>query len=1237
MGNAVTNYLAVVSDLAGPFLLDTLIKATFLVVAAYVTVALIRPASAAVRHRIWSTTFGCLLLLPVLSVLLPDLRLPMVPRLETTQATATAAGPQILPAPPAAVEAGEPETSGAFLEGLFPAGGMDARPDQAPAPSTAPEAQAALDSAGEAIPGATRRSRWSISWQPLIVLVWGLGLPVSLVPIALGLIRNRILGRHAKPVFDVARYRLFSELRQSLGLKRTVRLVETENSLVPMTWGISRPIVLLPKRWRQWPRARQRIVLLHELAHVKRWDTAFQLAARLACAVYWFHPLVWITLRRLRAEREMACDDCVLMAGERPTNYAGHLLDIARDYRSMAMVTAVSMAQPGGLEQRVRAMLDKTRSRLPISPIAAGAVLVCAGIMLIGVAMAGPNTSKPWEPGTVVSAAATQLPAVEPTATLSGHASGVWQVGFDSKGRGVISTERDGTVKVWNLASDKARSTWTTLDQKSESSDRLELHSCALSGDGKMLAVGGSNSVITLWDVATGEQLHALEGHEGAILALAFSPDGETLVSGGIDRILREWNTETGEPVHEGHGGNSFRIQALTFSPDGEVIISGDRDNVVKLWKMREQKYLSGIPPDGSVLAVACAPNDKGLAAGLDHGRIALWTGARDLSSKRHILPGHRGDVTALAFAPDGSVLASTGVDGMLKLWDGATGRRIAMVHAHLGGARCLAFDVEGGRLVTGGEDREVKVWDAAKLKAAGPAARGTAPIEEPERSLKVVRHEAVLSARMKMLDGVFLAKGSGCSWSPDALQLAFGTPEGGIGVVELETGRQRSLVDRGRDPTWSAQGNAIAFVRGEPGTEEIWLRDDSQDKTIRLVDGSAPAWHPDGTTLFYTGHGDTLNAVSWLPSGKVSPPRVIARNVRGRPALSPDGNQVAYLDRNRLVTIDCESGRISDMREVSPDVDASLVWSPDGRQMACAGHKTGLRLFDSTGRPAKRVIRTRVARPAWSPDGRKIAFDATLAGNQEIWMLETATLASLQAFHAAHHPKETPAYLDVKAPFEPRGKLVPLDLALQPDPRFPKDALGNPLDDLGNLPRGEQTLAGVTFDVGDRPIQLGHEYMPQAPDQAVGIPVQRHVARIFVLHSSGYADPYLGNRRSDTIEKFVQRPFRSNEFDGVADGTIIAYYRVRYADGGDQWIAVAEGHDVRDWCKWERPSPTRGIIAWATRNELTRVHGNPICLFAGAWQNPYPDRKIATIEYISAGTRAAPFCAAITVEEPES
>jgi len=121
---------------------------------------------------------------------------------------------------------------------------------------------------------------------------------------------------------------------------------------MPMTWGIRRPAILLPAEADNWTAEWRRDVLLHELAHVKRHDFLIQLMAHFACAVYWFHPMVWLAATRLREERERACDDHVLRAGATPSTYASHLLDIARGLRAARArpsLASVAMARPAQL------------------------------------------------------------------------------------------------------------------------------------------------------------------------------------------------------------------------------------------------------------------------------------------------------------------------------------------------------------------------------------------------------------------------------------------------------------------------------------------------------------------------------------------------------------------------------------------------------------------------------------------------------------------------------------------------------------------------------------------------------------------------------------------------------------------------------------------------------------------------------------------------------------------------
>jgi beta-lactamase regulating signal transducer with metallopeptidase domain len=132
-----------------------------------------------------------------------------------------------------------------------------------------------------------------------------------------------------------------------------------------MTWGLLRPIVLVPDRSLRWTAASRRIVLLHELEHVREADWLFGLLARLTCALYWFHPIAWQVARALRDDAELACDDRVLARGTRRSDYAELLVNAAD--RLLPAAGAMALSERGSLRARLAAVLDVRHDVRPIA------------------------------------------------------------------------------------------------------------------------------------------------------------------------------------------------------------------------------------------------------------------------------------------------------------------------------------------------------------------------------------------------------------------------------------------------------------------------------------------------------------------------------------------------------------------------------------------------------------------------------------------------------------------------------------------------------------------------------------------------------------------------------------------------------------------------------------------------------------------------------------------------------
>jgi beta-lactamase regulating signal transducer with metallopeptidase domain len=213
-----------------------------------------------------------------------------------------------------------------------------------------------------------------------------------------GVVRARMLCRLAREVSDARVLSAAIRVRREIGLSRPIRVLFQKRLGVPFTWGFARPIVLLPARAATWGPSRLRAVLLHELTHVKRHDCLTQLLADSICAVYWFHPLVWLAAARMREERENACDDSVVGRGARPSSYASLLVRMVESvrYGGLAAEPVAAFGGGRGLTGRLRVLLGRRRDRRALSAsslaaFALGALTLMLPIAVVRITRASPE------------------------------------------------------------------------------------------------------------------------------------------------------------------------------------------------------------------------------------------------------------------------------------------------------------------------------------------------------------------------------------------------------------------------------------------------------------------------------------------------------------------------------------------------------------------------------------------------------------------------------------------------------------------------------------------------------------------------------------------------------------------------------------------------------------------------------------------------------------------------------
>ncbi len=368
-------------------LVDISVKAALVFLGALALTRVLRRASASTRHQVWTVALVSVVALPALTAALPAWQVPVLPPAAvsaTSSPVPSAAEQASATAPASAVGSPDPVTAAVSRDQ------RDQPQLRSGSGGVPPGDQGGGDSAAFG-PGAFGHG----DVAAILLAFWILGVVFLLSRLMFSAVAAWRIVRQASPVRDAVILRQARAVRDQLGIRGEVNLVQTDRISMPMAWGVLRSTVLLPAESAAWTHARRRVVLLHEMAHLKRRDCQTLLLARIVTALHWFNPLAWTATRRLQAERERACDDLVLSVGTRRSEYAQHLLEIARAMRAPGSPgwATVAMARPSELEGRLLAILDPRRNRRRATRAATVVGLVAMSLLVLPLAALQPRAT----------------------------------------------------------------------------------------------------------------------------------------------------------------------------------------------------------------------------------------------------------------------------------------------------------------------------------------------------------------------------------------------------------------------------------------------------------------------------------------------------------------------------------------------------------------------------------------------------------------------------------------------------------------------------------------------------------------------------------------------------------------------------------------------------------------------------------------------------------------------------